>query len=675
MAELRCPGCGSGVDLDFDVACVTVCSACLKVLERSDVGLKALGTLGPLRPTRSRLKVGMRGRYDLQFFTVMGRVQLTESSGNVWDEWYAAFDGGKWGWLFDDAGRIHLSIAQEKPGRIPRFESLQAGTTVTLGDKTHTIVEVDVASAVAAEGEIPFRLDPGENFPFADLSSEGGGFGTIDYSFDPPRVYLGRELSANAFVLDTALDTSMPDDPPKRTATDEATVACPKCAKPVRILAAGETVRVVCGACRTLCDVSIDTPPGRRPTDPAPSARLTVSGQAPHLNVNESTMALPLGAKGTLRGEALTLLGFRVRSVRKDGVRYGWQEYLLHGTVGFRFLDCANGHFTLGRTVAAGDVRVDGGYVRHKGQRYERFSVGRAQTDDLIGEWPWRVDPAAQEGTTEYVSPPFLLAQETSAGEVDWTLSEHITHRELAAGFPGFKAPAQRGVGAAEPFAHAAVPRLWLLASAALVAIFLASTVTASHKVVLQQRVEIPPLSTPGASYTVNTLSVTAPPVSFPMPPAGQPIVVTSEPFEVRGNKNLAVSAVAGVDNSWLFAAGQFLNEDSGDLQPFSVEVGYYHGTEGGEDWTEGSTTAGTRVSAMPEGSTRLQLEIERDPADVRPVTLDIEVVEDDPDPAYVLIGLILLGIPGVLVWMIRSGFERRRWEDSDFPKGGKADD
>ena len=44
----------------------------------------------------------------------------------------------------------------------------------------------DKATVRGAEGEIPYRLEPGGWYMYADLSGPDGAFATLDYSEDPP---------------------------------------------------------------------------------------------------------------------------------------------------------------------------------------------------------------------------------------------------------------------------------------------------------------------------------------------------------------------------------------------------------------------------------------------------------------------------------------------------------
>ena len=111
----------------------------------------------------------------------------------------AAFADGRWGWLAEAQGRFYMTFEREDvpADAIPPFPKLKLGETIRLGRDTPPLIvaEKSYGQADAAEGEIPYRLVPGERYPFADLSGPSGEFGTIDYGSDPPTVYLGRQVT------------------------------------------------------------------------------------------------------------------------------------------------------------------------------------------------------------------------------------------------------------------------------------------------------------------------------------------------------------------------------------------------------------------------------------------------------------------------------------------------
>ena len=56
-------------------------------------------------------------------------------------------------------------------------------------------------TTVAADGEIPYKLTPGEQFGYADLAGKHNAFATIDYSMDPPWVFLGNSVTLEEIGL------------------------------------------------------------------------------------------------------------------------------------------------------------------------------------------------------------------------------------------------------------------------------------------------------------------------------------------------------------------------------------------------------------------------------------------------------------------------------------------
>src|SRR6185295_1108664 len=103
--------------------------------------------------------------------------------GGHWDEWYARFADGRLGWLAEAQGRFFLTFEHAPGGApLPAFGGLAPGTRIAIGGPAEFVVtEVSTAEPMSAEGEVPYRLAPGQSLPFADLSGPRGAFATIDY--------------------------------------------------------------------------------------------------------------------------------------------------------------------------------------------------------------------------------------------------------------------------------------------------------------------------------------------------------------------------------------------------------------------------------------------------------------------------------------------------------------
>ena len=104
-------------------------------------------------------------------------------------------------------------------------------------------------TSVAADGEIPYKLTPNEQFAYADLAGKGNAFATIDYSMDPPWVFVGSQVTLEEIGLGDA-------KPVQREArTVSATgMACPNCGGPLSLNAPDKAERVTCPNCNSLLE-------------------------------------------------------------------------------------------------------------------------------------------------------------------------------------------------------------------------------------------------------------------------------------------------------------------------------------------------------------------------------------------------------------------------------------
>ncbi|MBI3866007.1 MAG: DUF4178 domain-containing protein [Planctomycetia bacterium] len=446
--QAACPACAGPVRFQVSSSLVTVCTYCHSVVARGDKRLEDLGKVADLVATESPLKVGLHGQYEGKRFTLVGRSQYRHAAGGVWDEWYAAFPGNRWGWLAEAQGRFYLTFArkpsQETP--LPPFGGLEIEHRLALGTKGEfTVAEVGTATALSAEGEIPYRFVPNETLNYADLYGPDSSFATLDYSDDEPRLYLGREVSLDEIGISTA---ARGDDaePAKISAIQ---VACPQCGGQLTLVAPDKSERVTCPSCMSLLDAN--------------------QGKLKYLQTlsqSEHHPLIPLGTSGALQGVEYTVIGFMARSVTIEGTEYFWTEYLLYqARKGFRWLINSDKHWSFAKPISAGSVKTSGKTARCDGRTFKIFQRALATVRHVLGEFYWKVEIGEEVAATDYIAPPESLSVEITrppagddatagqpaAREVNYSLATYMPHAEIEQAFGVKGLPRPFGVAPNQP--------------------------------------------------------------------------------------------------------------------------------------------------------------------------------------------------------------------------------
>ncbi len=625
-----CPSCGAPVVFKSPASAFAVCEFCRSTLLRDGEALKNLGRMAELLDDPTRLRIGSAGVHERRRFAVIGRIQLRHASG-LWNEWHVLFDDGRSAWLSEAGGEYVLSVLTVAKEPLPAFADLSPETSVLLNGRTFKVADLETARCVAGEGELPFRVESGYDVKTADLRS-GERFATIDYSETPPLLFVGKPVTFTALKL-SGLREHPAHQENGRAGTQVRVFNCPKCGGPLQAHSPA-IERVVCAGCGAVIGTENE------------SVRLLAQAA----RAKRVEPRLPLGCHGTLQGIEWETIGFLQRRTRSDGVDYAWSEYLLFSAEhGFAWLTEYDGHWNFARTLSAPPSVARGQPLFwNKGGRFKLFNSGTAEVAYVVGEFYWRVAVGEKCSIDDYVCPPFMLSREMTPNEVVWSESEYLEPETVGAAF-GVAMPSRVGVYANQPNPWAATAKkslsvfLGLCGVATLVqlafALFLSSQTVLKQPLVLSSFNE-------DATLTTRTFSM---------------------PNRARA---LRVRHRTDVNNSWVDVTTTLVEKNSGEAREGAVEVAYYSGSEGGENWSEGSQDESIGFKDVPAGEYYLTVEYElgreQNARRAYSVVDNIEVVRNPITWSnYVLVILFLAIFPVFARWRY-SAFEERRWREAD---------
>ncbi|TAN40037.1 MAG: DUF4178 domain-containing protein [Nitrospirae bacterium] len=623
--KANCPSCGAEVVFRSSVSVFSVCDHCQSMIVRHDMDLEALGQMAQLPDDVSPLKIGSRGVFKGKSFGVVGRLKIGWSEG-YWNEWFLSFDDGTQGWLAEAMGFFMLSFEVAETKKVPALKALKVGSEYDLGlPQKFTVDDIKAAVCIGSEGELPFRAPKGRKTTSVDLSNTSGEFAGIEYSdTDGVSLFSGKYLDFDSFKFTNLRD--LPTELKKVRAS--GLLKCPSCGGPFSMLTPGHTASAACGYCGSIID--------------------TTNQSLAILDKAEQKMKIkpliPIGSKGTLFGTKWEVTGFMRRS-DEEGT-YPWDEYLLfHPTKGFRWLTTYNGHWNfveMIRTAPEVYLRV---HRKWEGRDFQLFLEGKAKVLYVIGEFYWRVRIGETVSVADYICPPEMLSSEGEKSEITWSLGKYIEPEEVAEAFLiREEMPQKVGVAPNQPNPRSLLLRrvgrsFW--AFAALLTLFqLYFAFTAKNKEVFTSH------------YVFNTTEKA-------------PSYVTPS-FDIPGGTgNLSATIKTDLQNDWMEAGIDLVDEKSGKSLGFQQTVEHYSGTDGGESWTEGSQDSSYVLAGVKGGRYHLVIQPSADPKKQGEKSFTISLRRGIATWTNYIVGLILLLIYPLCICLKSGKFEAQRKAES----------
>jgi hypothetical protein len=420
---------------------------------------------------------------------------------------------------------------------------------------------------------------------------------------------------------------------------NQSTITCPSCSTAINLHAPEQTEAVGCEACGSVIHFTDDSTP-------------TIVGRKQRIIPS----SIPLGTRGTIRGQALDLIGYLRKEIKVDGIVYAWTEYLLSGEDGVRrWMSEDNGHWTYMAQIDSKPKNSKRGsqpvYI-HENIQYKHFQTVEPKITQLVGEMYWPAEVGESTDISEYIAPPYLLSREklkTLPGRQkneSWYFGRYMKPSEIVKGF-GVKDPLPLPIGIASsqpsPYGQGGKKLFSVLA----VLFFILITLQIGFMVNSGRNI---PVFEKMLRFDADQETKT----------------MVTDTFLLLGHtSNVVIEAVTNLDNHWMFFSTLLINDETGEAYDFAWEVSYYHGVTGGESWREGNKKNNVTIPSVPSGRYYLLLEPQ---SDLKQATYTMTVYRNVPGWTNFFLALLVLVIMAAVFLYRFSAFENRRWMESDHP-------
>ncbi len=632
-----CPSCGAPVVFKSAASIFAVCEYCQSTLVRHDQALEDIGKMAALVEDRSPLQLGAEGSYKGVHFALIGRIQLKYSQG-IWNEWHLMFDDMRTGWLSEAGGEYVLTFAQYIEDVLPKFSDLKIAQRLVLASQAWTVSNIEEASCVAGQGELPFKVGAGYPVATVDLRNKAN-FATLDYSETPPLLFVGEAVAFASLQLSN-LRVGMPI--PSHTVAAKV-FRCPDCGAPMQARSK-EILAVGCASCGAVVDTA--------------DLNYKLLSKALGNRDEKYSPRLPIGSKGLLEGKPVEVIGFLVKQSKVEGIAYNWREYLLAAENGsYRWLTEYNGHWNIADVLSnppAGSGAQELAAVRWSGHSFKHYaSTASAEVIQVAGEFTWRVKRGETSRVVDYVAPPLMLSRESTANELSWSQGVYVAPAAIAQAFnlPG-QLPAPIGIFANQPNpweeSHRRVCKLfWKLALFAMLAQAFFFFISSGHSLLRQELLFSPQM-------TEDTLQ--------------------TRDFEIRDqSRKITVRNKTTLDNNWIGLEMLLVNKVTGAAWPAARELSFYQGYDDGH-WTEGSNQDEIVFLDIPPGTYYVAVDPDMSAEKPVPVGDTIEVLSGGTGWSNFVLVMLFLVIFPVITRLRHAAFEARRWAESDHAPASSGD-
>jgi Domain of unknown function (DUF4178) len=409
---------------------MAVCSYCRSTLVRNGDTLRRIGKSAELFDDHSPLALGVRGSYEGDGFTLIGRLQYAyqdeDGATGRWASWHALFDSGRSGALSEDNGRYVMSWPQQPPPEgLPDLSKLSLGSASTILGRRWGVASKVQAHVHAMAGEWPFVIDPARTFTVWELRNPQGEVLSIEGLTEPPQLDVGQSVRLEDLRL-----SGLPEADLGQANIRAKGLECPSCGSGLEPRLE-DSKTIVCGQCKAVVDIS----------------KGLGADLAYYRQDNSLEPLIALGSRGTFNQFGRTtrwqVVGYQERCnvpTSSDDESWFWREYLLYERKeGFAFLVDAQDGWSIVRPLT-GAPRQVGDKVAYSGVAYRPKEASYpAATTYVLGEFYWPVRKGQRSRNTDYAGTGkgarLVMNREDSGTEVNWSQGSVLNADEVMKAF------------------------------------------------------------------------------------------------------------------------------------------------------------------------------------------------------------------------------------------------
>jgi hypothetical protein len=182
-----------------------VCSYCRHILVKNGEQYGDSGEVSAIADDISPFQIGSEGWFNGVHFGLVGRLRMAWADG-FWNEWYAYFDDGRFGWLAEAQGTVAIlfditdpEVTRQVRDQLGHYESPDhmLGGEIVINSVHLLVSDIKKSECVVVEGETPRMSSLGTHYTAIDFMGTGGEIATAEFMAQPSaqRIFLGQYVT------------------------------------------------------------------------------------------------------------------------------------------------------------------------------------------------------------------------------------------------------------------------------------------------------------------------------------------------------------------------------------------------------------------------------------------------------------------------------------------------